>query len=309
MSLLSICQGVARSVKIEVPSSIIGNGSDEASLLLQCAQDEGEALARRPQGGWVQMIKEYDFAIVAYVRNGTLASGTKVITGLSATSDLTALTFGVSGTGVPANTYIQTIDSSSQITLNNAVTVDGVQSLTFGQSDYTMPSDFERPIDGTMWDRTRYWAMRGPMSPQQWQFFKSTPFARATIQRRFRFRKIGTQVRFSIDPVPNDNGTPLVLEYVSNAWCQSASGTPQMAWAADSDVGIIDEYLIRLGVKWRALDRLGMAYDSALAEYEREVDKAIAHDGAAGILNMTPNLGPVLISDFNVQEGNFPSAP
>src|SRR5512146_56394 len=173
MSLLSICQGVARAIKIEVPSSIIGNGSDEATLLLQCAQDEGEALARRPQGGWVQMIKEYDFATVAYVLTGTLTAGSKTVTGITSTAGLAALTFGVSGTGVPANTYTQTVDSLTQVTLTNAALVDGAQSLTFGQSDYTMPSDFERPIDGTMWDRTRYWAMRGPMSPQQWQFYKS----------------------------------------------------------------------------------------------------------------------------------------
>lgn len=311
MSLLTICQQVASTVPVAVPSSIVGNSDETAALLLALAQDEGEALARRPQGGWVSMIKEFDFTTTAVgPMTGNLANsgagGVGVITGLSDTSSLAALTWYAFGDGLQNNTIINSVDSSSQVTLNQPAseTGNGI-GFTFGKSDYDLPSDFERPLDNTFWDRSRFWSMRGPLNGQQWQLYKSSVIGRASIQRRFRFRRIGSSTKFSIDPVPLDNGSALVFEYVSNAWCQSASGTPQTMWEADTDTGLIDEYLIRLGVKWRILERLGLSYQSALNEYERQVDKAIAHDGGAPVLNMTPSDYFSLISPYNVPDSGF----
>lgn len=312
MSLLTIAQGVARSIKVEVPNTIIGNGSDEAALLLQCAQDEGEALARRPPGGWTYMIRENDFSTVSITLSGVVTNGSAIITGLSSTVGLAALTFYPTGTGIPRNTFILTVDSATQVTLNNAIILAPANSpqtasIVFAQGDYALPSDFERPIDNTYWDRGRFWNMRGPLSPQQWQFYKSSIYGQVAVQRRFRIRNINGLDKFSIDPPPTDNGTPLVFEYVSNGWCKNAgTGAYQTQWLLDTDLGVIDEYLIRLGVKWRALDRLGMDYSSALMEYAREVDKAVAQDGGASTLDMTPPRFPPYINSYSIQDGNFP---
>lgn len=312
MSLLSICQAVARSIKIEIPNSIIGNTGEEPALLLACAQDEGEALARRPGGGWIAMQTEFDFLTVALgPLTGTVANtgplGVAQVT-LASTAGIVANTFYASGTGLPYNTIVQTVDSPTLVTLNQvATTLGSATDLIFSQVAYTLPVGFQRPIDNTMWDRSRYWQMRGPLSAQQWQFYKSSIFSRATIQRRFRFRQTNGAETFWIDPPPTDNGSALVFEYVSNAWCKNAgTGALQTQWLADSDLGVIDEYLIRLGVKARALERLGMAYDSQLAEYEREVSKAMATDGGAAILDLAPTPWPFLISPYGIQDGNYP---
>jgi hypothetical protein len=158
--------------------------------------------------------------------------------------------------------------------------------------------------------------MRGPQSPQQWQLYKSSVVGRASIQRRFRFRRAGWlagttgsgPIVFSVDPVPTDNGAQLVFEYVSNAWCQSAGGVPQSAWAADTDTGVLDEYLIKLGLRWRTLRRLGMSYADELDEYERAVAKAMAHDGGAAILDLAPSDRLTLIGPWNLPETNFGNA-
>lgn len=315
MSLLTICKQVAGVIKIEVPASIIGNTGEEPTMLLQCANDEGEALARRPTGGWIVMQRENDFTIVATgATSATVANtgpnGVAQMTGLAATAFLTnPQAFGVSGTGLPYNCFVITVDSPTQVTLNQPATILGAHTdYVFGQFAYAVPADFERPIDNTMWDRSRYWQMRGPLSAQQWQFYKSSIYSRATIQRRFRFKKIGVLIALCIDPVPTDNGSQLVYEYVSNGWCQSSAGVPQNQWLADADTGILDEYLLRLGTKWRALDRLGMDYSSALDDYERAVAKAIAQDGGAATLDMSPGFVPFLISPFGIQDGNYPGS-
>jgi hypothetical protein len=146
-----------------------------------------------------------------------------VISGLASTVGVTATTWYGFGTGVPKNAIV-TAATVSTVTLNQPPTQTGTGTFQFGQSDYTLPSDFQRPIDGTLWDRSRYWQMRGPQSPQQWQLYKSSVIGQASVQRRFRFRQEAGALRISIDPVPTDNGFALVLEYVSNAWCQSAGG-------------------------------------------------------------------------------------
>ena len=133
----------------------------------------------------------------------------------------------------------------------------------------------------------------------------SSVIGRASIQRRFRFREeAGVQV-FSIDPVPTDNGSALVFEYVSNAWCQSSGGTAQALWEADTDIGILDEYLMMLGVRWSVLRRLGLSYAEEMEEYERQVSKAIGADGGAAILDLTPGDRLTLIGPWNLPETNF----
>jgi hypothetical protein len=317
MSLLSICQTVAGQIPVAVPTSIVGNGDETAMLLLALAQDAGEALARKPDGGWVDMITEYDFTTAATANNIT---GTIANTGPGGTAQITGLTLGspanpvsinawqAFGTGVPGNAIVTAVtlnDPHSIITLNQAATQLGAGEFTFGQSDYALPSDFKVPVDNTMWDRSRFWSMRGPLSPQQWQLYKSSVIGRASIQRRFRFRQTNGVMVFSIDPVPTDNGSALVFEYVSNGWCQSTGGTRQTQWEADTDTGILDEYLIRLGLKWRVLRRKGMSYAEELNEYESEVAKAMSKDGGAAILDLTPNNQLTLIGPWNLPETGF----
>lgn len=313
MSLLTICSAVANDIPVAAPVTIIGNPDQTAMLLLSQANLAGEALARTRQGGWVSMMREYDFKTSAIgPLNGAIANtgpnGTARITGLSSTVGLAANTWYGFGNGLPNNAIIASVDSGTQVTMNVAASapVPTTGQYTFGKSDYPMPADFQRPIDNTMWDRSRYWAMRGPQSPQQWQMYKSSVIGKASIQRRWRIRNVGGTTLFSIDPVPTDNGAALVFEYVSNGWCMSLSGAYQNQWQSDSDVGVVDEYLLQLGTRWRMLRRLGISYSEELDEYERQVSKAMAQDGGAPILSIVPNDGLSFITPYNVQDGFFP---
>lgn len=318
MSLLSICQSVASQIPIAVPSSIVTNTSDEnAVLLLGLANRAGEALARKPDQGWVDMVREFDFTTAATPSNisGSIAntgpSGVAQVSGLTLGGVVQANTWWAFGTGVPNDAIVTAVtnaDPNSVLTLNAPATQTGAGQFTFGQSDYALPSDFKTPVDNTFWDRSRFWSMRGPMSPQQWQLYKSSVIGRASIQRRFRFRRSPTAgMVLSIDPVPTDNGSALVFEYVSNAWCQSSGGTAQTSWQADTDVGILDEYLIELGLLWRVLRRKGLSYADELDEYETEVAKAMSKDGGAAILDLTPPDRLTLIGPWNLPETNFGS--
>jgi hypothetical protein len=311
MSLLSICQEVAAEVPVAAPAAIVGNPDGTAQLMLALAQRAGEALARRPQGGWVAMIREHEFTTAALPpQPGSVANGgpggVAVISGLSGLAGVAIATWQALGTGLKPNSVVSAVDAGAgTVTLNQSAAQIGAGQFLLAQADYLLPTDFQRPLDGTFWDRGRLRGLRGPQSPQRWQFNKSSVASRAATERRFRFRAVGGQNVLSLDPVPTDNGALLVLEYVSTSWCKSAGGVAQSAWAADSDVGILDEYLIKLGLRWRVLRRLGMSYADELDEYERAVAKALAHDGGAAILSLAPARASGLISAPNVPESNF----
>jgi hypothetical protein len=62
-------------------------------------------------------------------QSGTLTSGLPTVTGL--TTSALAGAVKVSGTGIPLGTYVQSIDSASQVTLTADATATGAASLTF----------------------------------------------------------------------------------------------------------------------------------------------------------------------------------
>lgn len=313
MTLATICTTVAQDLALAVPTSFIGNQDETATRLVACAQLAGENLARKPENGWLSMIAEYDFVTVAVAQQaGSVANsgpgGVAVISGLSGISGVSPLTWYGFGTGLPNNAIVSAVNSGAgTVTMNVAATVLGTGQFTFGQSDYPLPTGFQRVVDGTLWDRSRFWQMRGPLSPQEWQLYKSSVIGNATIQRRFRFREIGGNQVFSIDPVPTDNNSALVFEYVSNAWCKSQAGAPQTSWEADTDVGILDEYLLLLSVRWRMMRRLGFSYAEELDEYDREVGKAMAKDGGMAVLSLIRSpYGLQLLGPWNLPESNYP---
>lgn len=75
--------------------------------------------------------------ITQVITTGTLSSGSPVITGIAATSAILGA-LAVSGVGIPAYTYVQSIDSPTQCTLTQAVTANGPQSLTFTLEPVTL---------------------------------------------------------------------------------------------------------------------------------------------------------------------------
>ena len=173
------------------------------------------------------------------------------------------------------------------------------------QRDYALPSDYSRLINQTLWDRTNFWEMRGPLTPQEWQIRRSSVLSNTVSSRkRFRIRNISNSKQFSIDPLP-DAADDLVYEYIMNTWCQSSGGAPQTTWLADTDTAFLDEHLIELGVQWRYLNRRGMAYAEEKDEYDREVAQAFARDGGAPTLQLAGGREFYFIGTGNVPDTGY----
>jgi len=135
-----------------------------------------------------------------------------------------------------------------------------------------LPSDFDRFIPETFWNRTDIFLISGPITPSQWQGLIASSYS-DTEARKFHIRGGSVYVQ----PVLGA-GKTLAFEYVSKNWCQDASSTAQSAWAADTDTGIINEELITKGVIWEYLNSKGLPNAAQAAAYEEYFELLIKND-------------------------------
>lgn len=172
-----------------------------------------------------------------------------------------------------------------------------------GVDTYDLPDDFESLNSDTSWDRTNYWNMRGSLTPREWGIRKNAIIATTAVRKMFRIKR-GAQNKkqFFIDPVPPDQ-TDMVFEYRSKGWCQSSTGVIQTQWLADTDTGILDEWLMELGLTWRYLNRVGLPYIEEYNTYMTQRNIMRAQDASARTLNPRP--ARVVIGAINVPEGNY----
>ena len=177
-------------------------------------------------------------------------------------------------------------------------------STVASTASYSFPSDFERFLDQTSWDRTSYWALRGPLTPREWQIKKSGLVASATLRSNFRVKADTRVNKYFVDPTPSSI-VSMVFEYVSDQWVKdSGNTTGKAAYAVDTDVALISEELIELDTIWRILARKGFAYQEEKDEAEAQIARAFAEDAGAQVLDFgAPQ--PALSERLNLPEGNF----
>ena len=172
------------------------------------------------------------------------------------------------------------------------------------QEEYAFPDDFQALLEDTVWDRTSYYAARGPLNPQEWQLAKSGLVDSVTITPRYRIRRNSANTGHSLwlDPVPG-GAEDLVLEYVSKAWLRNTNGEVLESIAADSDVPLFDADLMYMDAVWRFKQSRGLPFAGDLGEFEMQRDTRLARD--AGPRAVTVARRRRRFRYPNVPEGGF----
>lgn len=178
-----------------------------------------------------------------------------------------------------------------------------------GQAEYDLPSDFDYLIRDTVWNRSEYDVVRGPLTSQEWQEYKSGIIGSGVVKQRYRVKRAasGMTNKFVLDPTPSA-AENMVFEYVSKNWVRdSGSTTSYDSYQNDTDVALLDEYLIQLGVMWRFKQEKGLDYAIQLREYENMVEKAGARNGKAPTLYLGRRFNPRLLGPWNVPDSGYGS--
>lgn len=132
----------------------------------------------------------------------------------------------------------------------------------------------------------------------------------ATGPRRF-FRQIGPYANnYRIWPPPAELTDPLqlVFEYISNAPIRVAAGSSTFLqyWTADTNIPVLDDRAIIMGIKWRFWEQKGLNWLSKRKEYDDYVSRLISRDGGNTKLSLVNNAPSIYITPQNVQDGYFP---
>jgi hypothetical protein len=297
MTLLQLVQAACGEMGLPQPNAVASSTDLQVLQILALMNKVGSDIITNEN--WEGLDKEYRFNTVVYSLTGTTTSGSAIVTGISSTSGITASTFMCTGTGIPADTYVNSVDSSAQVTLSNPATNSGTSTLVFTQTKYSMPSDFDRVVNRTQWDKTNHWELMGPKSPQEWQYLKGGIVATGP-RMRYRIR----QGYFEIWP-PTTTASQLGFEYISTGWVNSASGTAKSSFTADDDTCIFRDRTMIAGVKFEFYNIKGFDTTSLSRDYYMQVQKEMAMDHAAPTLSLAASNAPMFISPGSIPESGY----
>ena len=157
-------------------------------------------------------------------------------------------------------------------------------STSNGTAAYALPSDFDRLVLETSYNRSDNDILTGPISSAEYQLVNHGMATTGTTEK-FRLKAASNALKFELDPTPSSTQT-IGFEYVSNQFCQSSGGSGQAVWTADTDTGILDETTMEMGITWRFKAAHGLDYAEDFRQYQLEVRQAVARNGSAPILQL-----------------------
>jgi len=157
------------------------------------------------------------------------------------------------------NTWTLSTSSSSQGAMNSTIVTAG---------------DFDYIIQDTFYNTTTALPIDGPVSAEDEEVMNAVGFSGPYQQ--FSIRSDGGLYIF---PQPTSADSTR-FQYKSTFWCKSSGGTKKAAWTVDTDIGVLSESLMTLGLIWRWKRANGLDYAQEFDIYERRVHEAIAQESS-----------------------------
>ncbi|MGE4259213.1 MAG: hypothetical protein AB7F19_07715 [Candidatus Babeliales bacterium] len=176
-----------------------------------------------------------------------------------------------------------------------------------GVAEYSFPADFDYIIRDTVWNRNEFDIIRGPLTAQEWQNYKSGIIGSGIVKQRYRIKRASAAIanRFVLDPTPTAV-EECVFEYVSKNWIADAGlTTTYQTYQDDTDVSLIDEALLELSLAWRFKREKGLDYAIDLKDYETQVEQAKSRDGTAPTIYMGRKYSYRLIGPYNIPDSGY----
>ncbi len=169
---------------------------------------------------------------------------------------------------------------------------------------YTMPTDFDRLLEGAGWDRTNDFPMTGSITPGRHQYWLSSAVVGPTTRKEYKlFTQPGSST-FTVHPTPTAV-EDLNFLYIRNSWAYSGSSYVS-EFAADTDTTVFEPQLLVKELKWRFRSMKGLDAADLIFECDNYKRKLIGADNAPPALDMTG--GYQNDEFFNIPEGNWPTS-
>ena len=296
-TMLQLVTQVTNELGVSTPTTVASNTNQDVIQILALMNAAGYEFLRRHD--WRELTKRYTFTSEYTETTGDVTENTYTITNIPSTAGLDT-TYQVVGNGISNACYIESVDSSTQVTVNLPSTGTYVgATITFEKVMYALPSDYESAVPRTMWDLSKHWEMLGPESPQQWEWLLSGFISTGP---RIRWRLLGKY--FQIWPGVSTNEL-LGYEYRSNGWALSSTGTVKTSFTVDTDTCIYPDRLMVLATKLKYFEAKGFDTTAMFRNYLEEFEIVRAQDMSAANLSFAPRPGTVLIGYDNIPDTGY----
>lgn len=296
-TMLQLVTQVTSELGVPVPVTVAGNVNQDTVQILALMNASGYELLRKSD--WRELTKPNSFFTQYTTTTGTYNPSTLQITGIPSTASLDT-TYMIVGLGWPNGTFVNSVDSASQVTAStypdNTVT-DGV--IYFQKVKYALPSDYDAIVPRTQWDKSKHWEMLGPENAQQWEWLLSGYISTGP---RIRWRLYGDY--FQIWPGVSTNEF-LGFEYRSKGWAKAADGTVKNSFTADTDTCIYPDRVMVLSTKLKYFQAKGFDTTALFRDYMTELETSMAQNISGANLSFAPRPGNILIGYDNIPDSGY----
>lgn len=298
-TMLQLVQQATGELGIPVPTTVAGNTATDTTQQLALLNAVGYELTKAYP--WEQLNKQHIITVSYTTITAETTSGSTSLTNCSSIAGIDN-TYQITGAGINQATYVNSTTAPSTITLSQPATSTNTgQTYTLGKVKYTLPSDYDRPIPRTHWDKTKHWEMLGPETPQQWEWLISGYISTGP---RIRWRLLGN--KFQIWPIVTA-AEVLGFEYVSNAWVSAADGTAKSFFTVDTDTCIFPDRLMVLGLKKKYLEIKGFDTTAVDRDYNNILMAEKAANNGAANLSFSPRISTILIGWEQLPDSGYGS--
>jgi hypothetical protein len=297
-TMLQLVQQVTAELNLAVPTYVAGNTNQDVQQVLALMNRAGFDLVK--EHDWQALELEYRFYTTAITTTCDTINNTYNLLNVGNVTGLNN-NYSVVGTNVPQDTYVESVAGSTVTVsqLASATSIGG--TVTFSQTKYPLPPDFETITDNTHWDKTKHWQMLGPEDAQQWQWLKSGYISTGP---RIRWRILGD--KFQIWP-PYNTQEYLGFEYRSKGWARSAAGAVKNSFTADTDTTVFDDTVLVLATKLKYFQVKSFDTTALMQDYMRYLSIAKANDKGSATLSFAPYPSKVLIGYANIPDTGYGS--
>jgi hypothetical protein len=298
-TMLQLVQEVTSELNLSVPSYVIGNPSQDVQQVLALLNRAGYDLIK--EHDWQALELEYRFYTNAITTTCDTVANTYLLSNIPSTAGLNS-NYSIVGTSIPQDTYVDEVLSSTSLTTTQLASATSIgQSVTFSQTIYPLPPDYETITDNTHWDKTKHWQMLGPVSAQQWQWLKSGYISTGP---RVRWRILGN--KFEIWP-PYNTLEYLGFEYRSKGYVRSVTDQVKNSFTADDDTTVLDDTVMVLATKLKYFQIKSFDTTALQQDYNRYLNVAKANDKGSATLSFAPAPSAVLIGWANIPDTGYGS--
>tara|TARA_R110000868_G_scaffold10368_3_gene51051 strand:+ start:1839 stop:2747 length:909 start_codon:yes stop_codon:yes gene_type:complete len=296
-TMLELVTQVTNELGVSTPTSVAGNPNQDIIQILALMNAAGYEFLRKHE--WRELTKRHTFTTSFTVTTGDVALNTYTITNIPSTAGLDT-TYQVVGNGLSNATYVESVDSATQVTVNLPSTGNYIGTqITFEKTKYDLPADYSSTVPRTHWDLSKHWEMLGPSSPQQWEWLLSGFISTGP---RIRWRLFGKY--FQIWPGVSTNEL-LGFEYRSVSWALSAANAPKTSFTVDTDTCLYPDRLMVLATKLKYFEAKGFDTTAMYRNYLEEFQAVMAQDMSSANLSFAPRPGTVLIGYDNIPDTGY----